>query len=163
MCNNVLFFRLYLLIILVFLFIFSLLLSKQLFVLVFNNLKILFLFNNLKKQMYLNEDTYGSLFSLYVFRENLFLSIALSELMLELNNSLIDKDVLANFLAYSYYHNSFYSISEYYCLKILSVSPYNHKIIVNLSNMYSNLGYNTKANDLLMGASKLKLDNSLSK
>nr|YP_009393215.1 hypothetical protein [Symphyocladiella dendroidea]ARW61777.1 hypothetical protein [Symphyocladiella dendroidea] len=162
MCNNVLFFRLYLLIILIFLSIFSFFLSRHLFRLVFNSLKFLFLFNHLKKKSF-NTANYVSLFSFYVLRGDLFLSVALSEFILKKNDNSIDKDLVYDSLAYSYYNHSFYSISEYYCFKILSFSPSNYKIILNLANMYSDLGYKTKANNLFIRASKFKSDNLLSK
>nr|YP_009399415.1 hypothetical protein [Dictyomenia sonderi]ARW69021.1 hypothetical protein [Dictyomenia sonderi] len=161
MCNSILFFRLYLSIILIFLCVFSFFLSRQLLLLLSNNLKLLFLLNNCKKQVNWNENNYISLFSLYIFRENLFLSIALSELILKNNYNFIQKDLVYCSLAYVYYCNSFYSISEYYCLKILSVSPYNYKVILNLANIYSDLGYKTKANNMFIRANKLKFDDFL--
>nr|YP_010619377.1 hypothetical protein PN189_pgp193 [Xiphosiphonia pinnulata]WAX03390.1 hypothetical protein [Xiphosiphonia pinnulata] len=163
MSNNVLFFRLYLSIILIFLSIFSFFLSRYLLRLVSNNLQFLCLFNKLTKEINLNEDNYITLFSFYILRENLFLSVALSELMLEIDNHLIEKDLVHDSLAYSYYNNSFYAISEYYCLKILSASPYNDKVILNLANMYSGLGYKAKANNMFIRASKLKSGDLLSK
>nr|YP_010618603.1 hypothetical protein PN024_pgp192 [Rhodomelopsis africana]WAX02616.1 hypothetical protein [Rhodomelopsis africana] len=159
MFNSVIFFHLYLLVVLIFLSIFSFFLSKHLFIFVSKNLKIVSLFSNLKKKMYLNEDNYTNLFSLYLFRENLFLSVALSELILEVNHELTKKDVVYAFLAYVYYQYSFYSISEYYYLKILSSSPYNYKIMLNLANMYSKLHYKTKANDFFVRAGSLEFDN----
>nr|YP_010619184.1 hypothetical protein PNY92_pgp191 [Amplisiphonia pacifica]WAX03197.1 hypothetical protein [Amplisiphonia pacifica] len=163
MYNNALFFHVYLLIILFALSIVSFFLSRYLLRLVFNNLKLFFLFNNLKTQINLNTYDYTSLFSLYVFRGNLFLSVALSELILEINSNFIQKDLIYNTLAYFYYHNSFYSISEYYCFKILSISPYNDKVILNLANMYSDLGYKTKANNMFIRSSKLESNNLFSK
>nr|YP_010619766.1 hypothetical protein PNW48_pgp192 [Symphyocladia marchantioides]WAX03779.1 hypothetical protein [Symphyocladia marchantioides] len=162
MCNNILFFRLYLLIVVSFLSIFSFFISKHLFRLVFNNLKFLFIFNQLKKEMSCNTDNYVSLFSFYVLRGNLSLSVALSEFILEMNDNFIDKYLVYDSLAYSYYSNSFYAVSEYYCFKVLSCSPHNYKMILNLANIYSDLGYKTKANDMFIRVGKLESDYLLS-
>nr|YP_010618992.1 hypothetical protein orf163 [Pterosiphonia complanata]WAX03005.1 hypothetical protein orf163 [Pterosiphonia complanata] len=158
MSDSVIVLHVYLLIILIFLFIFSFFISKQLLLLLLNNLKILSLSSNLKKHMSLNKDNYIALFHLYIFRGNLFLSVALSELMLEINHEFTKKDLVYAFLAYSYDKNSFYSISEYYYLMILSFSPYNHEVILNLANMYFDLHYETKANNFFMRATRLNSD-----
>nr|YP_010619572.1 hypothetical protein PN023_pgp192 [Tayloriella tenebrosa]WAX03585.1 hypothetical protein [Tayloriella tenebrosa] len=161
MCNSILFFRLYLLIVLILLCIFSFFLSMQLFRLLSNNLKFLFLLNSLKKQMNLNEDNYKSLISLYLLRGNLFLSVALSELMLEIDDNFIQKEFVYDSLAYAYYYNSFYHIAEYYYLRILSISPHNYKVILNLANIYFDLGYKAKASDMFFRASKYEVDDLL--
>nr|WGH13795.1 hypothetical protein Ycf37 [Lophurella pseudocorticata] len=152
MTNDILFFRLYVLIILVFLLIFSFILSKQLFMIIMNQLKLIFLSNNLQKKINFNEDFYFRLLGLYLFHGNVLISVALSEFILELNNDLVTKDLIYASLAYSYYSSSFYSIAEYYYLKILSFAPSNYKAVLNLAHLYSNLGYTTKANYLFIRA-----------
>nr|YP_010850931.1 hypothetical protein Ycf37 [Aphanocladia stichidiosa]WGH13992.1 hypothetical protein Ycf37 [Aphanocladia stichidiosa] len=156
MTNDILFFRLYILIILVFLLIFSFVLSKQLFIIVINQLKLIFLSSKLQKKNNFNEDFYCSLLEIYLINDNIVISVALSEFVLELNNDLVTKDLIYASLAYSYYSNSFYSIAEYYYLKILSFAPSNYKAISNLAYLYYNLGYKTKANYLFVRARNLE-------
>nr|YP_010850733.1 hypothetical protein Ycf37 [Lophurella mutabilis]WGH13594.1 hypothetical protein Ycf37 [Lophurella mutabilis] len=156
MTNDILFFRLYVLTILVFLLIFSFVLSKQLFLIIINQVKLMFLSNNLQKQVDFNEDFYFGFLGLYLFHGNVLISVALSEFILEINNDVVAKDLIYASLAYSYYSNSFYSIAEYYYLKILSFAPSNYKAILNLAHLYSNLGYKTKADYLFIRARNLK-------
>nr|YP_010851525.1 hypothetical protein Ycf37 [Echinothamnion hystrix]WGH14587.1 hypothetical protein Ycf37 [Echinothamnion hystrix] len=156
MNNNVLFFRLYVLIILIFLLVFSFVLSNQLFVIIINKLKLIFVYNNLQKKIEFNKNFYLSLLDIYLLQGNVLISVALSEFILELNNDLVVKDLIYASLAYSYYSNSFYSIAEYYYLKILSFAPSNYKVILNLAYMYSDLGYKTKANYLFIRARSLE-------
>nr|YP_010850535.1 hypothetical protein Ycf37 [Lophurella hookeriana]WGH13399.1 hypothetical protein Ycf37 [Lophurella hookeriana] len=156
MTNDILFFRLYVLIILVFLLTFSFVLSKQLFMIIINQLKLMFLSNSLQKKVNFNEDFYFGLLGIYLLHGNLLISVAFSEFILEINNDLVVKDLIYASLAYSYYSNSFYSIAEYYYLKILSFAPSNYKAILNLAYLYSNLGYKTKANYLFIRARSLK-------
>nr|YP_009397954.1 hypothetical protein [Gredgaria maugeana]ARW67140.1 hypothetical protein [Gredgaria maugeana] len=152
MSNSTIFFRLYISILLSFLLLFSFFLSKQLFIIVLNKLQVLYLFRNLQKKIKFNGDSYRIFFSIYLFRGNILISIALSEFLLEINNDLIQKDVIYASLAYAYYCHSFYSVAEYYYLKLLSFSPLNYQTILNLANMYSDLGYETKAKYLLTRA-----------
>nr|YP_010851327.1 hypothetical protein Ycf37 [Echinothamnion hookeri]WGH14394.1 hypothetical protein Ycf37 [Echinothamnion hookeri] len=156
MNNNILFFRLYVLILLTFLLVFSFVLSKQLLVIIMNPLKLIFLHNNLQKKINFNENFYLGLLEIYLFRGNVLISIALSEFILEFNNGLVTKDIIYASLAYSYYVNSFYSIAEYYYLKILSFAPSNYKVILNLAYLYFDLGYETKAKYLFTRAGSLK-------
>nr|YP_009397548.1 hypothetical protein [Dipterosiphonia australica]ARW66734.1 hypothetical protein [Dipterosiphonia australica] len=149
MSTNILFFRLYLLAILIFLLIFCFFLSKQLLILLNTNLSLLFIVRDLKKRYSSIRYTYENLFSFYLLRENLFLSIVLSEFVIDLNKNLIQKDVLYGCLAYCYYQKSFYTIAEYYYLKILYVSPLDEKATSTLGAMYYNLGYKKKAYSIL--------------
>nr|YP_010850337.1 hypothetical protein Ycf37 [Lophurella caespitosa]WGH13201.1 hypothetical protein Ycf37 [Lophurella caespitosa] len=156
MTNDILFFRLYVLIILVVLLIFSFVLSKQLLVIITNQFKLMFLFNSLKTKVDFSEDFYFGLLGIYFFRGNILMSVAISEFILEINNNLVAKDLIYASLAYSYYSNSFYSIAEYYYMKILSLAPSNYKAILNLAHLYSNLGYQTKANYFFVRARSLE-------
>nr|YP_010851129.1 hypothetical protein Ycf37 [Aphanocladia delicatula]WGH14195.1 hypothetical protein Ycf37 [Aphanocladia delicatula] len=152
MSNNTIFFCLYISILLSFLLLFSFFLSKQLFIIGLNKLQVVYLFRDLQKKIKFNGDSYRTLFNIYLFRGNTLISIALSEFLLEINNNLIQKDVVYASLAYAYYCHSFYSLAEYYYLKVLSFSPLNYQAMLNLANMYSDLGYETKAKYLLTRA-----------
>nr|WGH12811.1 hypothetical protein Ycf37 [Echinothamnion sp.] len=156
MSNSILFFRLYLLILLSFLFLFSVILSKQLFIIIINKLKLISLSSDVQKNKNFNEESYMNLLSIYLFCGNILISVALSEFILVVNNNPIQKDLIYASLAYSYYYYSFYSIAEYYYFKILSFSPSNYQAILNLAQMYFDLGYRTKANDLFIRAKSVK-------
>nr|WGH13008.1 hypothetical protein Ycf37 [Echinothamnion sp.] len=156
MISSIVFFRLYIFIILSFLLLFSFILSKQLFIIILNKLRVVYLFRDLQKKIKLNGDSYITLFSVYLVRGDILISIALSEFLLEVNGNLIKKDMIYASLAYSYYYHSFYSVAEYYYLKVLYFSPSNGQAISTLAHMYSELGYETRANYLLTRGSSLE-------
>nr|YP_009654279.1 hypothetical protein [Pleurostichidium falkenbergii]QCH39566.1 hypothetical protein [Pleurostichidium falkenbergii] len=156
MNNNLFLIRFYLLIIILFLLFFSMLVSKQLFVLFRNNLRYIVLFKQIKTKLNLNESKYVSLLLLCSSRANFFLSIALLEFFLQCKSNLIKKDLLYASLAYCYYKNFFYSIAEYYYLKILVLFPYNIDAILNLGYMYYDLDYKVKSKLMFDRAVKLK-------
>nr|YP_009391960.1 hypothetical protein [Periphykon beckeri]ARW60308.1 hypothetical protein [Periphykon beckeri] len=147
--NNFLFFRLYLCIVLVLLLIFSFFISKQLLYIYISYCNYVFLFKHVKKKLCLDENTYSNFLNFYLFRRTLFSSISMCEFILELKSNLYQKQLCYYSLAYLYYKNSFYSIAEYYYLKIFSSSTSNDQAVLNLLNMYSKLGYKTRVDKLL--------------
>nr|YP_009396306.1 hypothetical protein [Polysiphonia scopulorum]ARW65492.1 hypothetical protein [Polysiphonia scopulorum] len=146
MSNSTLLFHLYLTIVFLLLFIFSISLSKDLFTLI----RTLYRVNN--SLTFFNtkftQESYVTLFNLHFNRENFFLCICLSDFLLKSSLIAIKKDLLYTFLAYIYYKNELFNLSEYYYLKALDLSPNNCDIIFALGKMYYNLGYVSKASNL---------------
>ena len=146
MGNSLFLFRLYLAIVFLLLSFFSFVLSKDLFCLIRKRVQIFTLSSILSKTF--SKDSYIFLSNLYLERKSFFFVICLSEFVLDSSDSYMIKDIVYSFLAYAYSQNFLFSISEYYYLKALNLSPYNCDIMFALGKVYYEIGDNSKVDNL---------------
>nr|YP_009394031.1 hypothetical protein [Rhodomela confervoides]ARW62593.1 hypothetical protein [Rhodomela confervoides] len=146
MNSNIFLFRLYVCFALCFLLPVSFFLTGQLYSFVQTYLQLKLCSKLVKEKSSLDQTLYTELLDLYINRDDWFLCISISELLLEF--SLMNNDQIYSSLAYCYQKNSFLDIAEYYYLKALSFSPSNIPILLRLIDVYNQLGSKEKLKKL---------------
>nr|YP_009398582.1 hypothetical protein [Kuetzingia canaliculata]ARW67768.1 hypothetical protein [Kuetzingia canaliculata] len=138
MNHNILLFRLYLFVSLLFLLPLSFLITVQFL----SFFKIGLLLNNSNN----GKSFFKELFQFFTIRKQWFLCISWVELSFNLN--FINKNIFYNCLSYCYQENGFLYIAEYYALKALAMSPSDLIILNSLATIYKQLGQLSKLENI---------------
>ncbi len=137
---NIVFFRFYIILVLILLLIFAFFISKQLLSFVVNNIKLNYLVDNLKRSKIVSID-YSNIFNYYLYNGRFFISICLLEFLLESKFTVVNNEIIYLDLAYLYNKKSFYSIAEYYYFKNLSSLNCSQTTLLSLNKMYNFIGH----------------------
>lgn len=149
MISNETYFYLYIIVILILLIILSVFVFFQVKSFFINWILHLFVFYGAKNITFFSEETYYTLLGSYFSRAQYFNCILLCELFLEKFSSSDNKKYFYINLADTYAQIEYWSISEYYYLKALSIYGQDMRILSKLANIYVFLGYKSRAKILL--------------
>nr|YP_009393828.1 hypothetical protein [Polysiphonia sertularioides]ARW62390.1 hypothetical protein [Polysiphonia sertularioides] len=137
-------FYLYLIIVLVFLLIFSFFVSLQLKSFVLNVTNLINVIFMSEKNYLFSKKNYVKYTNYYLTNFDYFSCISLSEFLLETVIILKDKKILYTSLASLYSKIGCWTVSEYYYLEAISLGLNDIHILLDLANLYFHLGAQIK-------------------